>query len=129
MMSRVTRRMAVWLLSTESLGLESTRTSPNDSSSLSVAVKLPPLDTKERKNGAALKPGVAEVVGVIGGWPIERPRLRTRSQEMPRWYSLCSNEYQRGISWDLVMPRWYSLRSCTSATVASISTWRNEYQR
>ena len=22
------------------------------------------------------------------------------------------------------MPRWYSLRSCTSATVASISTWR-----
>src|ERR671931_233608 len=61
MMSRVTRRMAVWLLSTESLGLDSTRTSPNCSRSLRVTLKLPPLEMKPMKNGDALKPGVAEV--------------------------------------------------------------------
>jgi hypothetical protein len=38
-MSRVTRSSAVWLLSTLSFGLESTRTSPNDSSSRIVAWK------------------------------------------------------------------------------------------
>ena len=68
MMSRVTRRIAVWLFITESLGLESTFTSPNCSSALSVKLRLLPVEMKPRKKGEVLNPGVADVAGGIAGW-------------------------------------------------------------
>ena len=103
MMSRVTRRIAVWLFSTLSFGLESTLTSPNCSSSFSVTLTLLPTDKKPSVSGPVAKVGLnAENVPCDAVTP-DCPVARKRSQ---------------------VMPRWYSLRSCTSATVASISTWR-----
>ena len=42
MMSRVTRSTAVWLLSTLSFGLDSTRVLPNESSSFTVLLIEPP---------------------------------------------------------------------------------------
>ena len=103
MMSRVTRRIAVWLFSTESFGLDRTRTSPNCSSSLSVTVMLLPTEIKPSVNGPVMKDGLnAENVPCEVVTP-DCPAARRRSQ---------------------LMPRWYSLRSCTSATVASIRTWR-----
>jgi hypothetical protein len=105
MMSRVTRRIAVWLFITESRGLESTRTSPNSSSRRSVTEKLRFADAYPMTNGLALNPGVTDVVGGIAGCRSSMPVFPARSFAHS-------------------MPRWYSLRSWTSATVASISTWR-----
>ena len=78
MMSRVTRRIAVWLLSTESFGLESTRTSPNCSSSLSVTV-MPSVKGPVLKVGLkAAKPACDAVTE--RNWP----GLLTRCHSMPR---------------------------------------------
>src|SRR5688572_14164897 len=92
---------AVWLLITLTLGLESTRTSPKDSSSLMVAEK--PI---EAAAASMMKAVVLIAAGVAAeDWRSVKPLapLRTRDQSMPRWY-------------------W--LLSCTSITVTSISTWR-----
>ena len=103
MMSRVTRRFAVWLFITESFGLDSTFTSPNCSSSLRVTLTLPLPEMKPSVNGPVAKLGlkVGKVLceAEIPAWPGARTRAHS-------------------------IPRWYSLRSWTSATVTSISTWR-----
>src|SRR5205823_5288417 len=85
MMSRVTRRIAVWLLSTESFGLESTRTSPNCSSSLSVTVMPLPIDRKPSVKGPVLKVGLKAAKPACDA-VTERnwPGLLTRCHSMPR---------------------------------------------
>ena len=104
---------AVWLLSTLILGLESTRTSPNDSSNLSAKLKLRLVIAPPTTNALVLMPA---------GVPAE---LWPNSMPLAPWLKLgtpvvVAPERSRCQS----MPRWYWLLSCTSATVASISTWR-----
>ena len=104
---------AVWLLRTLIFGLESTRTSPKDSSSLSAKLKLRLRIAPPKMKALVLMPAGVLAELCPNSRPLEpRPKLGT-----PTDAALVRSRCQS-------MPRWYSLFSCTSATVASMSTWR-----
>src|SRR5882672_3188230 len=107
-MLSTTRSSAVWLLSTESLGLDSTRTVPNDSSSWSTPdmLALPRASVNRFGNPGALgRPapdtvpvtpgGNVGVVAIVPPWTwlpvnVDEPRTRRADQSMPCWYWLFS---------------------------------------
>src|SRR6266849_11081221 len=100
-MLSTTRRSAVWLLRTDSFGLERTRTLPKDSSNWRTPAMFVPLETASVRrfgNAGALGscPGAVTVTpGVMGGvavtfpeeiWLPERlvsPRVRRADQSIP----------------------------------------------
>src|SRR6266700_998059 len=105
-MLSTTRSSAVWLLSTESLGLERTRTVPKDSSNWRTPARFVPLEASSVKrfgNAGVLGrlPGAVPVTGggkrgVVVTFPEEiwlpetvvSPRVRSADQSIPCCYWL-----------------------------------------
>src|SRR6266852_8347190 len=120
-MLSTTRISAVWLLMTESLGLESTRTVPKDSSNWRTPAMFVPLVTASvRRFGnvgvLGRLPGAVPITPV-GNWGV----TVTFPEEIWLPEIVVSPRVRRA---DQSIPCWYWLFSWTSAIVASINTWR-----
>src|SRR2546423_12193011 len=125
-MLSTTRSSAVWLLRTEILGLESTRTVPKDSSNWRTPAMFVPLET-----ASVSRFGIVEALGRLDGGVAPMPDGKrglvvTFPEEIWLPEMVVSPRVRRAVQ---SIPCWYWLFSCTSAMVASISTWRLAFAR
>src|SRR5215831_9286354 len=125
-MLSTTRSSAVWLLSTESLGLDSTRTLPKDSSSCSTPAMFPP-----RAAASVRRLGTVGALGKVVDKPLGETETGGFGGSSGPVFTLPPETWLPEITVrplvrraDQSIPCWYWLFSWTSAIVASISTWR-----
>src|SRR2546425_1045423 len=103
-MLSTTRSRAVWLLSTEIFGLESTRTFPKDSSNWRTPEILVPLLASTVKMLG--NPGVLGSPAAVPVWVNStevKPRTRKTDQSIAE--VLLNNQYQQGIDWSVLRVR------------------------